>query len=93
MICKDCIHNTVCCEKEEDRQALKFCSDYFNLTKELKKELENIKAKIEKEKEPYITMWETGFDDVSYGKYCAYRKAIGFIVKRIDELEGETNES
>lgn len=52
-------------------------------------ELKKIKAKIEKENEPYIRMWETGFDDVSYGKYRAYRKAIGFIVKHIDELEGD----
>lgn len=52
-------------------------------------ELEKLKAEIEKEKEPYIRMWETGFDDVSYGKYRAYNKAIEFIVKRIDELKGE----
>ena len=51
--------------------------------------LKKIKAEIEKENEPYITMWETGFDDVSYGKYRAYRKAIGIIVKHIDELKGE----
>lgn len=55
----------------------------------LSEELKKLKAEIEKENESYITMWETGFDDVSYGKYRAYRKAIGIIVKHIDELEGE----
>lgn len=54
-------------------------------------ELDKIKAKIEKEKESYTKMWETGFDDVSYGKYRAFRKAIDIIVKHIDELEGENN--
>lgn len=55
--------------------------------------LEKIKTKIEKEKEPYITMWETGFDDVSYGKYRAYNKAKDIINKHIEELKGEnTNE-
>ena len=52
-------------------------------------ELEKLKTKIEKEKEPYIKMWETGFDDVSYGKYRAYNKMIDFIMKRIDELREE----
>lgn len=42
IMCEDCIHKAVCYEKEEDREALKFCSDYFNLTKELNKIIEFI---------------------------------------------------
>lgn len=42
MICDSCIHKEVCYEKEEDRRALKFCANYFNLTKELDKIIEFI---------------------------------------------------
>ena len=42
MICDTCIHKEVCYEIEEDREALKFCGDYFNL----EDELEKIKAEI-----------------------------------------------
>ena len=37
MICDTCIHKEVCYEKEEDRRALKHCSDYFNFEDELEK--------------------------------------------------------
>lgn len=37
MICDSCIHKEVCYELEEDRQALKHCSDYFNFEEELGK--------------------------------------------------------
>ena len=75
MICKDCIHNTVCCEKEEDKQALKFCSDYFNLTKELEK----IKAEIHDIKLELDCDYYTG------------DKITRLIEKHIEEMKGETN--
>lgn len=37
MICDSCIHKNVCYESEEDREALKSCSDYFNFDEEVKK--------------------------------------------------------
>lgn len=52
-------------------------------------DLSKFKSEIENEKEPYEQMWETGFDDVSYGKYRAYRKCLGIIDNYIAKLNGE----
>ena len=84
MICKDCIHNTVCCEKEEDKQALKFCSDYFNLTKELEK----IKAEFDND----LDLYKNEYDD-TYNCSLDYINGIitckTIIDKHIKELKGE----
>ena len=42
MICDTCDHREVCYEREEDRKALKQCSDYLNVVDMLEK----IKAQI-----------------------------------------------
>ena len=83
MMCKDCIHNTVCCEQEEDRQALKFCSDYFNLTKELEK----IKAEFDNDLNLYKNEYDSTYNcSLDYIKGIITCKTI--IDKHIEELKG-----
>ena len=74
IVCEFGLHESYC-EKDKEDFAIE--------------ELKKIKTEIEKEQEPYITMWENGFDDVSSGKYRAFNKAIDIIVEHIDELKGE----
>lgn len=37
MICDSCVHKDVCYVGEEDREALKHCSDYLNFDEEIEK--------------------------------------------------------
>lgn len=84
MICKDCIHNTVCYEKQEDKQALKFCSDYFNLTKELEKIQDEIAQKIDFEEKWLLDIYEkqhrVGAKDIEIAM-----SAIRHIVSKLKE--------
>ena len=82
MMCEDCIHNVVCYEKEEDRQALKFCSDYFNLTKELEKIKEEMDEPMRDTTGPY-----------GRGYACAMFKCLDILDEHIEELKGENNET
>ena len=87
MICKDCIHNTVCCEQEEDRQALKFCSDYFNLITELEK----IKAEFDNDLNLYKNEYDGTYNcSLDYIKGIITCKTI--IEKHIEGLKGEQND-
>ena len=75
MICDSCIHKEVCYELEEDRQALKHCSDYFNF----EEELEKIKAEIKGEMN----------NPVELAKNRALYWVLEIIDKHISELKGE----
>lgn len=75
MICDTCIHKEVCYENEEDRKALKHCSDYFNYAEELEK----IKAEINEQR--HFNMACCGRTDL--------HEAINIINSRIEELKGK----
>lgn len=85
MICDTCIHKEVCYEIEEDREALKFCGDYFNFIVELEK----IKTEIKEKQSKYTDRWVTGVTDYSYGCYRGYYETIKLIDKHISKLKGE----
>lgn len=84
MICDSCIYKEVCYEKEEDRRALKFCSEYFNLEDELDK----IKAEIAEQKQDHC------FDEDDMFVYITgLNNAIDIIDKYKNELKGEQNDN
>lgn len=80
MICNTCIHKEVCYEKEEDRQALKYCSDYFNFVEELEKTKEEI--------DTLYGVYLSRFTE----RLVIKSDVMRILDEHISELKGENNE-